>query len=207
MPAKRKPARRAIDREPDPRPAKVYVDPPPHPMPLPEPTAVPKHLLQTIMWCIGAVGLTAGAVVGVNALRDHSKAVDDAHDAQFVRNEKAEKDKAELARQIKDHEREDIVATKSLADSINSLASTADISRQYLIASNKDIKASVSELIVRQCRKDNAGAKDLAFACEKEIAAADKARKDADKQSDLAAEITRKAQVAPIQPPIAVPAK
>ena len=170
-----------------------------------EPTAIPPNLGRTIMWAIGAAAVGIGAVVSFNAMRDHSKAADEAHDAQFVKNEKAEKDKIELARQMKDHERDDATNIKAMADSLNSLASTADISRQYLLASNKDIKASVSELIVRQCRKDNASAKDVAVACEKEIAAAAKARTDADKQMDLAAEVTRKYQVAPIQPPI--PAK
>jgi hypothetical protein len=161
---------------------------------LPTPTAVPRNLLPTLLWTLGTAVAVTALWVAIITIRDHNAAAEKDHDAKFVKTE-----------EMKTHEREDITAIRGLTDAINNLAVTADQSRQYVLLSNKRIESSVADLVSRQCRKDNSSAKDVGYACEKEIRAADTAAKQVDAQSDKANTATTKAQTLQIVPPARAP--
>jgi hypothetical protein len=175
--------------KPRPRPSHTTIRVDAEQTELPQPSAIPPNLGKTIMWGAGVALLLIGVWTGINTLRDHSKAADDAHDAQFVKTEK-----------MKDHEREDIQSITKLAEAVNQLAVNADVGRQYLLASNKEIKASVADLALTICRQNNP--KDSANVCRPQDTALTRAIQDATQQAQVANDATTKAQAARLQPPV-----
>lgn len=132
----------------------------------------PRELYRTVAWAVGTGIAVTALWVSINTLLDHSKAAQKEHDDGFVRTEK-----------LKDHERDDIAAIKQLADVINAQGATAETTRQYLIASNKDLKASVADLALSVCRlanpKDGRG-------CQSQETALSRALSDASAQAQEA---------------------
>lgn len=156
---------------------------------LPEPTVIPPHLMKTIMWLAVSAAVILGIIVSWNLIADHNKAANEAHDAGFVKTEK-----------LKDHEREDIQSITKLAEAVNQLAVNADVGRQYLLASNKEIKASVADLALTLCRQNNP--KDTSNVCRPQDTALNRAIQDATQQAQLANDATSKAQAARLAPPV-----
>lgn len=173
------------------------------------PSPIPAGLGTVLMWCLGTAAVVTAIWVAVINIRDHNTAVEEKHDAQFVKKDDAAKASAEVKAAMDKHERDDVTAIKQLAestnaaivkltDAVNQQSVTAEVSRQWTRSSNLEVKALVLKQIAKECQKDAAK---NPLACQDEIRAASDAVSDAKKQGEAASARTNESQALRIAPP------